>query len=150
MRKGKKKSFRTLTNVLELGIGWNLEGMEDFDEKKRLGLREKRWISRYFSEKWIRVEPRVYIDPDISIDRGGIERCQEQKIDRSRGNTKVLTAKRLRCIDLGPRRCRADREFRNFSWCIEISIETYREKPRKSQCIRECVELLSSNQRDQN
>ena len=51
MRKEKENSFRTLTNILELGIGRNLDGMEDFDEEKWFGLREKRERLRYLSVK---------------------------------------------------------------------------------------------------
>ena len=39
------------------------------------------------------VEPQVYIDLGILIDRGGIERCREPNFDRLRGIEEVLTAK---------------------------------------------------------
>ena len=49
--KREREQFQNTTNILELGIGRNLEGMEDFDEEKWFGLREKRERSRYLSVK---------------------------------------------------------------------------------------------------
>ena len=45
-----------------------------------------------------RVEPRVYIDLGISIDQGGIKRCQEQKLDRSRDIEEMSTTKSIELV----------------------------------------------------
>ena len=69
MRKEKRKSFRSHTNRLELGMGQNLEGLKDFNEKKRFGLRDKSVRSRYLSLS----------KTGFSIDRKGIEEVSRIK-----------------------------------------------------------------------
>ena len=57
---------------------------------RRILLKERVWIERtwrgikMFEWKWNRVDPQIYMDPDILIDREGVERCQEQNPNRSR------------------------------------------------------------------
>ena len=72
------------------------------------------------------VEPQVYIDLGILIDRGGIERCREPNFDRLRGIEEVLTAK---IFDVSIF-YRENREFRNIARRIGLCIERYRGKPK--------------------
>ena len=72
------------------------------------------------------VEPQVYIDLGILIDRGGIERGREPNFDRLRGIEEVLTAKIFDVSSF----YRENREFRNIARRIGLCIERYQGKPK--------------------
>ena len=73
MNKERKRGFRAHNKILKLVMGRNLDGKDDFIEKKQFGSREKRKGLTYLSEKAIQVKPRIYLETSTSIDREGIE-----------------------------------------------------------------------------
>ena len=55
MKEVEKGGLERLTNKLRLGVVQNLEGMKDFGEEERFGLREMRKRSRNLSENKIKL-----------------------------------------------------------------------------------------------
>ena len=95
MKEVEKGGLERLTNKLRLGVVQNLEGMKDFGEEERFGLREMRerdW------ETWVRIEPgrtlSIYrhrhldrskrywegVENKSLIDRRGIEEVSTKKL----------------------------------------------------------------------
>ena len=127
----RKGGIKTTYQWIEAWNRLKLRLEEGFWWKRRVWI-ERKWRGiKVFEWEWNQVDPRKYIDPGISIDRGGIERCREQNLNRSRSIKELSMVKIYDVSREASSFYRANREFKKKAWWIGLCIEWYWEKSRK-------------------
>ena len=136
----RKGGIKTTYQWIEAWNRLKLRLEEGFWWKRRVWI-ERKWRGiKVFEWEWNQVDPRKYIDPGISIDRGGIERCREQNLDRSKSIKELSTVKIYDVSREASSFYRANREFKKKGLMDRAMYRVVLRKIQKTSVEEVCVE----------